>query len=59
MKVRFEEIPEGVLPDMGARVAFLSEPVPEAALEGEAVALRVPAGVLALLALLDRRARRG
>jgi RND family efflux transporter MFP subunit len=46
VNVQFEEIPPGVLPDMGARVAFLSEEVPAEALTKEEAALRVPASAV-------------
>jgi RND family efflux transporter MFP subunit len=46
VNVRFEEIPPGVLPDMGARVAFLSEEVPAEALTHKEAALRVPASAV-------------
>lgn len=42
VKVRFQEIPGGALPDMGAKVAFLAEPIGEADLRDEP-RLRVPA----------------
>ncbi|OJT17004.1 efflux transporter periplasmic adaptor subunit [Archangium sp. Cb G35] len=46
VNVAFEEIPPGVLPDMGARVAFLKEAVPEEALTKQDAALRVPASAV-------------
>lgn len=46
VKVVFDEIPEGALPDMGAKVAFLTRPIPEAELADEP-RLRVPAAALA------------
>ncbi|ATB34164.1 efflux RND transporter periplasmic adaptor subunit [Melittangium boletus] len=41
VNVQFESIPPGVLPDMGARVAFLKEELPPDALEREDATLRV------------------
>lgn len=41
VKVAFDTQPRGALPDMGARIAFLSQPLPEQALHVEA-RLRVP-----------------
>lgn len=46
VKVLFEEVPRGVLPDMGAKVAFLKEDVPPEALAKDARALRVPASAV-------------
>jgi HlyD family secretion protein len=46
VNVAFEEIPPGVLPDMGARVAFLKEEVSEEALTKQDAALRVPASAV-------------
>lgn len=46
VNVAFEEIPPGVLPDMGARVAFLKEELPEEALTKQDAALRVPAAAV-------------
>jgi RND family efflux transporter MFP subunit len=46
VKVLFEEPPEGVLPDMGAKVSFLKEEVPPEALAKDARALRVPASAV-------------
>ncbi|HEX5752857.1 MAG TPA: efflux RND transporter periplasmic adaptor subunit [Archangium sp.] len=46
VNVAFEEIPPGVLPDMGARVAFLKEEVSRAALAKQGTALRVPASAV-------------
>lgn len=46
VKVEFERIPPGTLPDMGVRVAFLREPIPEDRLEAEPP-LRVPAQAIA------------
>ena len=46
VNVEFEEIPPGVLPDMGARVAFLKEELPEEALTKKDAALRVPASAV-------------
>ena len=46
VNVEFEEIPPGVLPDMGARVAFLKEALPEEALTKKDAALRVPASAV-------------
>jgi RND family efflux transporter MFP subunit len=45
VKVRFEHVPERALPDMGAKVAFLSKPVEPAALAGPPQ-LRVPANAV-------------
>lgn len=42
VKVGFEQVPQGALPNMGARVALLSEPLPPEELAREAAALRVP-----------------
>jgi RND family efflux transporter MFP subunit len=42
VKVRFAQVPEGALPNMGARVALLSGPLPPEELAREAAALRVP-----------------
>jgi RND family efflux transporter MFP subunit len=46
VNVAFEEIPPGVLPDMGARVAFLKEEVSPEALANKDSALRVPAAAV-------------
>ncbi|WNG51091.1 efflux RND transporter periplasmic adaptor subunit [Archangium minus] len=46
VNVAFEEIPPGVLPDMGSRVAFLKEELPQDALEKKDAALRVPAAAV-------------
>jgi multidrug efflux pump subunit AcrA (membrane-fusion protein) len=46
VNVAFEEIPPGVLPDMGARVAFLKEEVSPEALARKDPALRVPAAAV-------------
>jgi RND family efflux transporter MFP subunit len=46
VNVRFDEIPPGVLPDMGSRVAFLKEEVPPEALAKKDAALRVPASAV-------------
>ncbi|MCY1082332.1 efflux RND transporter periplasmic adaptor subunit [Archangium lansingense] len=46
VNVEFEEIPPGVLPDMGARVAFLKEALPPEALVEKDAALRVPASAV-------------
>lgn len=46
VKVLFEEVPEGALPDMGAKVAFLKQEVPPEALAEDAQALRVPASAV-------------
>lgn len=43
VKVLFEDPPESVLPDMGAKVSFLKEEVPPEALVKDAQELRVPA----------------
>lgn len=40
--VRFDAVPEGALPDMGAKVSFLKEELPPGALDTRAQALRVP-----------------
>lgn len=41
--VRFQSVPEGALPDMGAKVSFLREPLPPDALDPKALPPRVPA----------------
>ena len=41
--VRFQSVPPGALPDMGAKVSFLREPLPPGALDPKARPLRVPA----------------
>lgn len=46
VNVAFDEIPPGVLPDMGSRVAFLKEAVPPEALAKKDAALRVPASAV-------------
>jgi RND family efflux transporter MFP subunit len=46
VNVEFEELPPGVLPDMGSRVAFLKEALPEEALTKQDAALRVPAAAV-------------
>jgi RND family efflux transporter MFP subunit len=46
VNVEFEEIPPGVLPDMGARVAFLKEELSPEALAEKDAALRVPAAAV-------------
>jgi RND family efflux transporter MFP subunit len=46
VNVEFEEIPPGVLPDMGARVAFLKEELSPEALTKKDAALRVPASAV-------------
>ncbi|PTL83036.1 efflux RND transporter periplasmic adaptor subunit [Vitiosangium sp. GDMCC 1.1324] len=46
VNVQFDEIPPGVLPDMGSRVAFLKEEVPPEALAKKDEALRVPAAAV-------------
>lgn len=46
VNVAFDEIPPGVLPDMGSRVAFLKEEVPPEALAKKDAALRVPASAV-------------
>ncbi len=46
VNVEFEEIPPGVLPDMGARVAFLKEEVSPEALASKDAVLRVPAAAV-------------
>lgn len=43
VNVRFEKIPPGVLPDMGARVAFLKEALAPEELAHDTAALRAPA----------------
>jgi multidrug efflux pump subunit AcrA (membrane-fusion protein) len=46
VNVVFDEIPPGVLPDMGSRVAFLEEELPPEALTKNDAALRVPASAV-------------
>lgn len=46
VKVQFDEPPKGVLPDMGAKVAFLKEAVPPEALAQGGKELRVPASAV-------------
>ncbi|WP_257453613.1 efflux RND transporter periplasmic adaptor subunit [Archangium lipolyticum] len=46
VNVEFDEIPPGVLPDMGSRVAFLKEELPPEALTKKDGALRVPASAV-------------
>lgn len=46
VKVLFDEVPKGVLPDMGAKVSFLKEDVPPEELAKDARALRVPASAV-------------
>ena len=41
--VRFQAVPQGALPDMGAKVSFLREPLPPDALDPKARPPRVPA----------------
>lgn len=45
VKVQFTEPTEGVLPDMGAKISFLGEPLPDEALQSDA-RLRVPAAAV-------------
>ncbi len=45
VKVRFEEVPPGALPDMGVKVAFLEKDISKQELEGKS-RLRVPAGAV-------------
>lgn len=46
VKVQFDEPPQGVLPDMGAKVSFLKEAVPPEALAQGSKELRVPASAV-------------
>jgi HlyD family secretion protein len=41
--VRFQAVPQGALPDMGAKVSFLREPLPPDALDPKSNPARVPA----------------
>lgn len=44
--VRFQAVPQGALPDMGAKVSFLREPLPPEALDATSQPLRVPASAV-------------
>ncbi|WP_164017638.1 efflux RND transporter periplasmic adaptor subunit [Pyxidicoccus trucidator] len=44
--VRFQSVPEGALPDMGAKVSFLREPLPPDALDPKSRPPRVPANAV-------------
>ncbi|WP_241758974.1 efflux RND transporter periplasmic adaptor subunit [Pyxidicoccus parkwayensis] len=44
--VRFQSVPKGALPDMGAKVAFLREPLPPDALDPKSRAPRVPSSAV-------------
>ncbi|XXF78817.1 efflux RND transporter periplasmic adaptor subunit [Myxococcaceae bacterium GXIMD 01537] len=46
VKVLFEQVPPGVLPDMGAKVSFLKEALPPEALREGSHQLRVPASAV-------------
>ncbi|MCY1019213.1 efflux RND transporter periplasmic adaptor subunit [Pyxidicoccus sp. MSG2] len=44
--VRFQSVPKGALPDMGAKVSFLREPLPPDALDAKARSSRVPSSAV-------------
>ncbi|MBN1203867.1 MAG: efflux RND transporter periplasmic adaptor subunit [Myxococcaceae bacterium] len=50
VKVEFLTPPDGALPDMGAKVSFLSQEVPPEELDGEEEDLRVPASAVVSVA---------